>query len=131
MIHNIAAFLSLSPPRVSPPRPGSRARCSVYPGWGWLRLRRQKQSRIRHNRTSPEPEPEDINNIIFLVAGPRITMIEVSVPTLCRGKDWSLVKCPRVQPDIQYFCWIFIFSIQSSTDIICPRRFLSSPSPTS
>ena len=25
--------------------------------------------------------------------------MEVSVPTLCRGKDRSLVKCPGVQPD--------------------------------
>ena len=121
MIHNIFAFLSLSCLRVTPaPWPGGWLGTPCVSGPGCLRLRlwRQTQSRIRHNKTSPKPEPGDINNIIFLLARARITMMEVSVPTLCRGKDRSLVKCPGVQPD-RYS--IFVLDIYFlNTDIICP-----------
>ena len=112
MIHISFAFLSLSYLRVTP----GWVAGPVYPGSDCLRLWRQKQSRIRHNKISSEPEPGDINNIIFLLARARMTMIEVSVPTLCRGKDRSLVKCPPEcsQIDIQY-----LFSKY--------RRFLNSP----
>ena len=112
MIHISFAFLSLSYPRVTP----GRVAGPVYLGSDCLRLWRQKQSRIRHNKISSEPEPGDINNIIFLLARARMTMIEVSVPTLCRGKDRSLVKCPPEcsQIDIQY-----LFSKY--------HRFLNSP----
>mgnify|MGYP001276742193 CR=1 FL=1 len=111
MIHISFTFLSLSCLRVTP----GRDRGAGVPGPGLSPLWRQKQSRIRHNKTSPEPEPGDINNIIFLLARARITMIEVSVPTLCRGKDRSLVKCPGVQPD-RYSIFVLGIYFQNTVD---------------